>query len=99
MVHLMAYTLLHENLQSDAAPNLVIYYDAQNELFLVGSTKEGFGGYSVTRGELVGNLKYTSEVISEILSRIPENTDYIVELTNKACNSIALVCEANRLLY
>ena len=96
----LMYTLLHENAQSEPSVDVVVYYDNNNDRFFVTCAEKGTGCYVVERGELIGsNYKYTNEIIGEILSGIPADEDFVVLLTNSSRNSIALVCEGNRLLY
>lgn len=95
------YTLLHlEHCTHEPSVDVVVYYDNSKDRFFVTSTEKDSGCYVVKRSELLGELfKYENEIISEILSGIPENDEFMVLLTNVARNSIALIYESNRLMY
>ena len=95
------YTLLHsENTTSEPSVDVVVYYDNIKDRFFVTCTEKDSGCIVVKRNKLLGsNFKYENEIIEEILSGIPENDEFEVLFTNSARNSIALICESNRLMY
>lgn len=103
----MTYTVMYENPLLTTTPdvdvnfdsNVFVTYDNTLEQFRVTPTEKG-REYTIDRGELVRDTcKYTSEVIDVILSRLPEEGNYLVYISNIALNSIHLVCEGNRNLF
>lgn len=95
----MSYNVMSKNPLIQQTSDVVVEYDNTKDQFWVRFTQSG-SAYSVNRGELIGDsFKYSSEVIGKILSKLPEDKDLSVLLTNRAENSISLVCEANRRMY
>lgn len=98
MVHLMAYTIVHNNPLIDAnlmAPDVIVSYDANKDRFSVTFVATNTG-YCVNRGELIAeDFKYMDAIIREILNGCETDDELDIVFTNRADNEIHMIWEAN----
>lgn len=82
-----------------ANPDVIVDYNKDKEVFFVTLTATG-AGYCIERSELVNEYcKYTCTIQNEILRYLPSDSEWLVQFTNFANNSIALIQGANCNLF